>query len=165
MTPLSLLGTQKLASLLKSANGVDAQLALLAQSGNIQMPAKPAAQIVLSSASPDIGDKDIQLTYPRICLYSSGLKNNQFEKFRSFSGTLAVNVDVWASANLVDQTDEWIHYYVEAVRQVLRSNVGDWGDGVLFPGQYDVQLQPPKSGGLGYVQSARITCALTVTEG
>jgi len=76
----------------------------------------------------------------------------------------AVIAEVWASGNLVNDTDQWIHFYVEAVTDILRQNIGDWGDGIFFSGIYDVQFQPPKSGGVGFVQSAKVSCNLNVSR-
>jgi hypothetical protein len=136
----------------------------LNNSCNVNVPSIGITQIVLSSVSQDMGDKDVQLIYPRICLYSAGIKNTQIEKFMSLSGSLAAVADIWASGNFIGDVDQWIHFYVEAFTNVLRRNIGDWGDGVFFPGAYDVQFQPPKPGGLGFVQAARITLSLNVSR-
>jgi hypothetical protein len=47
---------------------------------------------------------------------------------------------------------------------VLRGQIGDWGNGIFFSGMYEVQFQPPKSGGLGYVQSAKVTLIFNVSQ-
>ncbi len=164
MLPLTILAAQKLSNLLTNGNALQQQIKAIAASCNVIVPIITDAQVVLSSATPDIGDKNIQLTYPRICLYSLGVKNAQIEKFRSLSGTVSVVGEVWASANLVNDADEWIHFYVEAMTNILRENIGDWGDGMFFSGIYDVQFQAPKSGGIGYVESAKVTCNLNVSR-
>jgi len=106
---------------------------------------------------------NIQLTYPRVCLYSSNVKNTQFEKFRSFSGQVLLVAEIWASDNLATQADEWIHFYVESVGEILQNNIGDWGDGMFYGGAYNVMFQPPKAGGLGFVESAKLTLSLNVS--
>ena len=164
MFPLTLFVVQKTASLLNSGNALQQQLAALTSACNAIVPTIPPGQVVLSSATPDLGDKDIQLTYPRICLYSAGLRNTQLEKFRSLSGSVLVAAEVWASGNLVNEVDQWIHFYIEAMSNVLRSHIGDWGNGIFFSGMYDVQFQPPKAGGLGYVQSAKVTFSFNVSQ-
>jgi hypothetical protein len=111
-----------------------------------------------------MNDRDIQFTYPRVCLYTAGIKNTQMEKFRSLSGSLTAVTDVWASGNLIGDIDRWIHFYVEAITNILQRSIGDWGDGIFFPGVYDVQFQPPKVGGLGFVQAARISFNLNVSR-
>ncbi|HEX4809180.1 MAG TPA: hypothetical protein VH325_09635 [Bryobacteraceae bacterium] len=163
MLPLSLLAAQKLANLLTNANLLTTQISQIAAETNVNIPTILPAQVVLSSATPDIADLRAQMSYPRVCIYSDTIKNTQVEKFRSLSGTIGVTAEVWASGTLVQQTDQWIHYYVEALTLALRQNIGDWQDGLFFSGIYTVQFQQPKAGGLGYVQSAKITCSLGVS--
>lgn len=162
--PITFLAAQKLLTLLTTGNELAQQVNLLAAEANLEIPAIPATQVVLSSVPPDIGDKNVQLTYPRVCLYSTGLKNTQLEKFRSLSGTIAVVAEIWTSGDMVTQSDQWIHFYVEGVTEVLRQNIGDWGDGMFFSGMYDIQFQQPKAGGFGFVQSAKVTCSLNVSR-
>jgi hypothetical protein len=83
MLPLTMLAAEKLSSLLITGNALGLQIGTIASSANQNVPDIPASQIVLSSATPDMGDRNLQFTYPRVCLYSTGLKNLQTEKFRS----------------------------------------------------------------------------------
>ena len=162
--PATLIASQKMANLLSANNALAQQIAGIAQLANVAIPAITASQIVLSSAQPDIGDKSLAFSYPRACLYSSALKNTLFEKFKSLSGTVTVATEIWASGNLFTETDQWIHFYVEAVTEIYRQNVGDLDDGFYLSGAYDVQFQPPKPGGFGFSQSAKINCVLNVSE-
>ncbi len=164
MLPITILAAEKVAGLLTSGNALQQQISRLASSNNSQVPRLSSDQVILSSAPSPIADLNEQLTYPRICLYASGLKNTQIEKFRSLSGTVSVTGDVWASGNLVEDVDRWIHFYVEAFTDILRQNIGDWGDGIFFSGMYEVQFQPPKAGGFGYIESAKVTCNLNVSQ-
>lgn len=164
MTPLTILAAQKVVNLLTTQDALQQQIAAIAASCNANLPVITSSQVLLSSASSDIGDKNIQLTYPRVCLYSGGLKNTLTERFRSLSGTIAVTAEIWASGNLVTNTDQWIHFYVEAATDILRQNIGDWGDGIFFSGIYEVQFLAPKAGGLGFVQSAKLMCNLNVSR-
>ena len=163
MLPITILAVQKISDLLTANSALEQEITSIAAM-NVSVPTIQSQQVVLSSAGNDIGDRDAQLTYPRICLYSEGFQNSRFEKFRAFSGQLHATVDIWASGNLVNDTDRWIHFYVEAVSKILRKSAGDWGDGVFFGGAYDVQFQPPKTGGIGFVQMARLRCNLTVNQ-
>ena len=163
MTPLTFLAAQKVSNLMTAGNALQQQAAAIGTAMNIDAPALLPSQILLSSVAPDMGDKALQLSYPRVCIYSNGAKNTQLEKFRSFSGTVAVTVEIWTSGDLATQVDQWIHLYAEAVTEVLRSNTGDWGDGLFYSGNYDLSLQPPKAGGLGYVESAKLTFNLNVS--
>jgi hypothetical protein len=159
-----MLAAAKLSSLLTTGNALRLQINTIASSANQNVPNIPSSQIVLSSATPDMADKNLQFTYPRVCLYSTGLKNSHTEKFRSLSGTVLVIADIWVSANLLQDADSWSHFYVEAVTKVLRQSIGDWGDGIFFSGTYDVQFQAPKAGGFGFVELARVICNLNVSR-
>jgi len=163
MLPLTLLAARKLAGLLTTNDLLAQTITSLAQEAGITIPVISSDQVVVSSAARELGDREIEFNYPRVCVYSSQMKNTQEEKFRSFSGGIVMAADIWASGNLLDDSDQWIHYYIEALTAILRANRGDWGDGFLFSGIYDVQLQPPKIGGFGYVELARVTCGLNVS--
>jgi hypothetical protein len=163
MLPLTLLAAQKLLNLLTNNDALTSAIGLLAAQAGMVVPPLTSSQVVLSSAGNEVADKEILLTYPRICLYSSQMKNAQWEKFRSFSGSIAVVAEVWASGNLIGDADQWIHFYVEGLTAILRANIGDWGDGFAFSGIYDVQLQPPKAGGFGYTELAKLTCSLDIS--
>jgi hypothetical protein len=163
MTPISTLAVQKLISILTTGNALQQTLAAIEATAQVQVPVISTTQIVASSAAPDLADNNLQMSYPRVCVYTNGIQNKQIEKFRSFSGTLTVVVEIWASANLLTQTDQWIHFYIEAVTELLRSNIGDWGNGFFFSGKYDVQFQPPKAGGFGFVESSKLTITLNVS--
>jgi hypothetical protein len=163
MLPLTLLAAKKLLSLLTNDDALTSSISALSMEAGIVVPPLVSSQVVLNSASNDIADKEILLSYPRICLYSNQIKNAQREKFRSFSGSVAVVAEVWASGNLIGDADQWIHFYVEGLTAILRANIGDWGDGFSFSGVYDVQIQPPKAGGFGYTELAKLTCSLDVS--
>lgn len=164
MLPLTILAAQKVSNLLTNGDALQQEISAIAASSQMNVPPIPSNQVVLTSVTPDIGDKNFQLTYPRICLYSTVVRNTHIEKFRSLSGTVSVTAEVWASANLLQDTDQWIHFYVEAMTNILRQNIGDWGDGIFFSGVYDVQFQQPKAGGLGFVESAKVTCTLNISR-
>ncbi len=163
MLPLTLIATQKVANLLVQGDALAQRIAAIAAAANLSIPAIDSTQVVISAVTPDVGDRDVQMSYPRVCLYSNLVKNAQSEKFRSFSGAVGVVAETWASANLVTQADQWIHYYVEAITGILRSSIGDWGDNMFFCGRNDVKFQPPKAGGLGFVESAAIACSTDVS--
>ncbi|MFL6451366.1 MAG: hypothetical protein ACJ746_27370 [Bryobacteraceae bacterium] len=164
MLPLTLLAIQKVSDLLTSNSALTQELTSLTNSIATSIPVIDSAHVVLSSVASDLGDTDARLGYPRVCLYSSGYRNSQLEKFCSFSGVVSAVADIWTSANLVDDTDRWIHYYVEAVTALVRRSAGDWGDGIYFPGIYDVQFQPAKAGGIGFVQLAKLRFDLIMTQ-
>ena len=163
MLPLTLLATDKLLNLLTANNALSQAIQTSAAAAGQETAPLNSAQIIGSYVGPDMGDLDLQLSYPRVCIYAIQVVNNQREKFRAFSGVVAMSVDVWSSASLEQPTEMALHFYVDGIAGILRANIGDWGDGCRYSGIYDVRMQVPKAGGLGFVQSAKLTCNLEVS--
>jgi hypothetical protein len=163
MVPITFLTCTKFADLLTTNNALQNGITALNAQYNLSIPFIPNENVVLSSASADLADLSVQLSYPRVCVYPVSLKNAGLEKSRSLSGNVLITADILASADLVNDTDQWIHFYVHAITTLLRASAGSWGDGVFFSGLYDVQFQPPKVGGLGFVLLARLNLNLLVS--
>jgi hypothetical protein len=164
MLPLTMLAAQKISDLLTDENALEHKISAIAASSSLTLPSITSGRVALSSVSAEMADRDFQLTYPRISLYSTAIRNTQIEKFRSLSGTVSVVAELWASANLLQETDHWIHFYVEAMTDILRQNIGDLGDGMFFSGAYEVHFQQPKVGGFGWVESAKVICDLNISR-
>jgi hypothetical protein len=163
MLPLTLLATNKIMNLLTLNDALSQAVNASAAAAGQEVAPLNSAQVINSFVGPDMGDLDLQLTYPRVCIYSSQIVNNRREKFRAFSGVAALSLDVWSSASLEQQTEAALHFYVGAVAGILQINIGDWGDGFRYSGIYEVRIQPPKVGGAGFVQCAKLTCNLEVS--
>ena len=163
MLPLTLLATNKLLNLLTVNDALSQAISSNAAASGVDVMPLSTEQIIGSYVNPDMGDLNLQMTYPRICLYAGQVTNNQREKFRAFSGVVSVIADVWSSASLEQPVETALHFYVQGMADILQANLGDWGDGFRFPGVFGVHLQPPKLGGLGFVQLGRVTCDLHVT--
>ncbi len=164
MLPLTLLAPQKVVELLVSDQALSNAISAASDQNQMLVPNISPEQVLVSSAAPDLADLVNEYYYPRICVYSSGLKNSHLEKFRSISGSISVVAEIWTSANFLSDTDRWIHFYVDAFTTIMGSNIGDLGDGLFFPGTFDMQFQPPKRGGFGFLQMAKVTCNLTVSR-
>jgi hypothetical protein len=163
MLPLTLLASNKLLNLLTVNDALSQAVNASAAAAGIQIVSLNTAQIFSSSLSADLADMDLQRLYPRVSIYSGQIVNSQREKFRAFSGIAALSAEVWSSASLEQQTEMGLHFYVDGIANLLRANIGDWGDGFRYSGIYEVTMQTPKAGGLGFVQSGRVTCNLEVS--
>jgi hypothetical protein len=163
MLPLTLLATNKLLNVLAANDSLSQAINSGAAAAGVVIAPLNTSQIIASFVAPEIGDMDLQLLYPRVSIYTAQVVNNQREKFRAFSGVAVVVADVWSSASLEQQTEVALHFYVEGVTAILRANIGDWGDGFRYSGVYNVQVQTTKTGGLGFVQLARLTCNFEVS--
>jgi hypothetical protein len=54
--------------------------------------------------------------------------------------------------------------YTDAVRQVLETSRGDWGDGMFYSGEYQASFGPVKHGGKNFIQTAKITFEVGVSR-
>lgn len=162
--PISLSVLTKCAAFLQNGSALEAHIQAAGQQAGLNIPVIAPEQVVLTAANTALADGNMDLSYPRVCLHVSSLKNNLAERFLAFSGTASLDVDVWASASLITDCEEWLHYYVDAVTSILTGVRGDWGEGVYFSGLYEVAVQAPKQGGLGFVQLATITYPINVSQ-
>ena len=163
MLPLTLLATDKLLDLLTVNSALSQAINSGAAAAGVSLAPLVPAQVYSSFVSADMGDLDLQLSYPRVFISAGQISNGQREKFRSFSGTAAMAVDVWSSASMEQATEVALHFYVGGITSVLTANIGDLGNGCRYSGIYEVKMGTPKAGGLGFVQSARLTCNLEVS--
>ena len=147
-----------------NSNGLEREVTRIASLAVRSVPALPQSQVFRDIDLDHDGGLQQQLGYPRVAVFSNRVRNQQIEKFRSLSGVVTVVAEISATADLVDEVDSAIHFYVEAVSNVFRRNIGDWGDGMFFPGTYDIEVQPPSTGASGFLQLARITCELNVSR-
>ena len=99
MVPITLLALQKASQLVATNDAFEQAIQVLNQQSGLQIPILKTKNIILNSASQDIGDRNVQLTYPRICLSVDKVKNLREEKFRSFSGTVSVSANILASGD------------------------------------------------------------------
>ena len=54
--------------------------------------------------------------------------------------------------------------YIQAVTDAIESHRGELTDGVHLSGRYVVEVEAPKAGGRGFLQSARILVPIEVTR-
>lgn len=163
MAPLSLLSAQVLAGRLTLRDALQENVSAIGTELGITLPGIPSSQVIVSSAGAELADKHLDLTYPRVSIFGSGIKNTQIEKFRALSGVVTLTAEIWASGDLMTQLETWIHCYVEGVAAVLRASTGDWGSGIYYQGGYEVLFQAPKVGGFGFVQSAKLVLGVGVS--
>jgi hypothetical protein len=162
--PITILAAQKFADILVEEDALQEAILTLGKACDVSAPLIPVSQILVTSVGADLADRNGRFSYPRILLYCDGLKNSQIEKFRSISGSVSVVVEIHSSSNLLEDVERWIHFYVEALTGILRRRAGDWGDGIFYTGIYEVVLSTPKTGGLGFVKTSKISFSLNVSR-
>ncbi|MBM3787573.1 MAG: hypothetical protein FJW30_24725 [Acidobacteria bacterium] len=160
------IGTQavsKAAGILRAPAGLPAGLAALAQSGGIQIPPMDATQILARAVPAELVEKTAGTKYPAYHIYCEKLQNTLREKFRQFSGTALMAVDVRVTHDRLEGLDEKVQVYVDALTDVLDSNRGDWGQGMFYTGGYTVTFQPVKHGGKNFLQTAKVNFEVQVS--
>ena len=148
----------KLMDRLTAPAGLGAGMADLVQAGG-------AAPLVLAqNAAADLVDKTAGAQYPLVTACCEKISNDLHEKFRSFSGTVQLAVEVRHSQDRLDGLEDALEQYADAVTQTLTANRGDWGDGMFYAGAYQVSFGAVKKGGRNFTQAARITFEVGVSR-
>jgi hypothetical protein len=143
--------------------GVNANLVALAQGA----PAIPApliaAQIRSGNIAADLVDRSSVVQYPSANVYCDKIVNSQIEKFRTFSGTLQMAIDLRHSEDRLEDVQSDLESYVDAATATLAASLGDWGGGMYYAGGYQVAFGPVKHGGKNFIQTAKITFEIGVS--
>ncbi len=147
----------KVLNLLTATPGLNSNLDNIGQIVNLTLSPIRASQIVTRNVAVDLSEKSGQAHYPTVLIYCDRLSNSLREKFRTFSGTAGMVIEVRLSQDKLDGLDTTMEMYVDAVTQILDGNRGDWGQGLFYSGGYDVAFGPIKQGGRNFIQIAKIT--------
>jgi hypothetical protein len=143
--------------------GVNSGLAALVAPGS--RPTQLAtAQVRSQNVAPDIAEKANIVTYPLVNVYCEKISNTLVEKFRTFSGTVQMAIELRHSQDQLDGLQDAVELYADAVMQTLNTGRGDWGDGMFYGGAYDVSFGPIKKGGKNFIQVAKVTFEIGVSR-
>lgn len=165
MATATQLAVSKLTSTLQgTSSGLTAAVASLTQADPQPIAIPAQWQIGQLQAAADLQDKTGRAGSPSFNIYVDRVKNQMGEKFRSFSGTVQVVVEVRVTQDRIDGLTETLQLYADAVTTVIENNRGDLGDGYFLTGGYDVTFDAVKRGGLNLQQIARVTCELHVSR-
>lgn len=151
------------ADLLRSPGGLQAGLAAIADANQIALSAVDTAQIIAQNIPADLIERSAGTKYPAFHVYCEKLQNTLREKFRTFSGTASLHVDVRVTHDRLEGLDQRLQWYVDALTEVLDANRGDWGGGLFYTGGYTITYQPVKPGGKNFLQTAKVTFDVQVS--
>jgi hypothetical protein len=163
MAQIGTKSVQKALALLRAPIGLEAGLAAISAANGVALPALEPSQIVAHNIAPDVMEKSAGSKYPAYHIYCEKLMNTLREKFRQFSGTALLTVDVRVSHDRLEGLDQKLQWYVDALTEVLDSNRGDWGGGMHFTGGYTVAFTPVKHGGRNFLQTAKVSFEVQVS--
>ncbi len=157
MTRAATTAAGELSRILRADTGLPHSVGQISQAAESPLPMFEASQIFDRFLSPEIADKVGGTKYPAIYLFCERVTNSQVEKFRTFSGTADLVLEIRVSHDHVDQLQSNLQHYVDAVTDVLDRNRGTWGPGTYYTGGYEVTFQAVKRGGKCYLQTAKIS--------
>ncbi len=120
--------------------------------------------IVALNASVEISEKTGYVHYPALLVYCDKLSNTLKEKFRQFSGTAHVIVEVRHSQDELTGIESSADVYVDAVCALLDDSRGDWGAGLFYAGGYDVSYEAVGRGGRNFLQRAKVGFDVEVSK-
>ena len=164
MAQLANIAVKTLENLLRAPTGLANGLtAVCLRSGNELEPLK-ANQIVAQNISADLVERSAGVQYPTYFLYCEKLNNTLREKFRQFSGTATLSVEVCVTHDRLEHIAPSIQLYVDALTETLDANRGDWGDGQFYTGGYQITFSAVKPGGKHYIQVAKATFDLQISK-
>ena len=163
MAQIGTTAVQKAAGLLRAPAGLQAGLAAIGQVNQVALPILELSQIIAQNVPADLIEKSAGTKYPAYHIYCEKLQNTMREKFRQFSGTATLNVDVRVTHDRLEGLDEKVQWYVDALIEVLDTHRGDWDNGLFYTGGYTVTYQPVKHGGKNFLQTAKVTFDVQVS--
>jgi hypothetical protein len=152
MSQAALIALNEFARLLRADSGLPARVA------EISADLNPVSEsdVYTNNAAADLLEKSAAARYPSFHVYCDRVLNKLGEKFRTFSGTAELIVEIRVSHEHIDQLHDQLNVYVQAVTDVLDHNRGMWAPGVFHSGTYEINFQPAKRGGKNFIQSARV---------
>jgi hypothetical protein len=164
MNTLGTFATATVVGLISGPTGMNANLASLGSPDNLVAPLIDTAQIYQQNVAAELVEQSTTVKYPSVYVYCEKYANKLTEKFRSFSGTVQMAVEVRHSQDRLDGLQDALELYVDSVTQVLDAERGDWGNGLFYAGGYDVSLGAVKHGGRNFLQTAKILFQIDVSR-
>jgi len=156
--------TAQVLELLTAPQGLNACVATLALAENVNLPPVGPNQLLAQNVSIELAERSGDVKYPAVSVYCEKIANQLKEKFRTFSGNALMAIEVRVSQDRLDGIENQIQMYLDAATQVLDQNRGDWGEGMYYAGGYEVTIGPVKHGGQNFIQVAKVTFNVGVSE-
>ena len=146
------------------ATGINAGVAALSSPGSALTTPMLAGQVRAQNVAADLAERSSTVQYPAVNVYCEKVANKLSEKFRSFSGTVQMAVEVRHSQDALTGLQDTLELYTDSITQMLDGSRGDWDDGMFYAGGYEVALGPVKQGGRNFTQAAKITFQIGVSR-
>lgn len=147
------LATGKVAQLFAGTDGAPGEAQLVIGNNGVTCEAR----VRMQNVAADLAEQSDAVRYPVLQVYCEKIINNQAEKFRTFSGTLQMAIEVRHSGDRLEGLGARLESVADAVTSILTASRGDWGDGMFYSGAYQVAFAAVKRGGKNFVQAAKVT--------
>ena len=163
MARVGSLVVRTLGGMLRAETGLPFTVGAIAARESLPAERFPVAAVIEQNIDAATLEKRAGAKYPSINIYCERVENRLREKFRTFSGTAHMAMEVRVSHDHLAQVEQDLALYVDAVTQVLDLNRGPWSGAMFYGGGYEVRFDPVKHGGRNYLQTAKITFSLDVS--
>jgi hypothetical protein len=157
MVSIATRATLKLVQLLAAPSGLNTNIAALAQAENVTLATIPASYLFTDNVPSDIAEKSLGSKYTSVYIYCEKIANTLKEKFRSFSGTVEMAIEVRVSQDRLEGIDRITQLYTDALTQTLNQNRGDWGQGLFYSGTFEISFGTVKHGGSNFLKIAKVS--------
>ncbi|MGJ5817880.1 hypothetical protein [Paludibaculum fermentans] len=154
----------RLQGLLAGEWGLGTSMASLQGYYGLSPEATQEVAVGLVRAPAEFQEKAGSTRYPVIQTYCDQIENKRSEQFRAFSGRMRLVTEVRVSTDRLEGLAERLHFYVDAVRDVVERNAGCLGEGVFLEPGYEVAFEAVKKGGLNFLQVGRVVCWVGVSR-
>ncbi|HYM06113.1 MAG TPA: hypothetical protein VEU11_06095 [Terriglobales bacterium] len=144
---------------------MNTSIAQLAQAESLALPPIPANHFFTDNVSSEIAEKSVEPKYPAVYIYCDKMVNDLKEKFRNFSGSIRMAIEVRVSQDRLEGIDRMSQIYTDAVTQTLNQNRGDWGQGLFHTGSYEISFSPVKHGGRNFIKTAKVSFDVDASVG
>ena len=149
--------------LITGASGLNSSLGALTQTDRALAGPLDMAQVRAQNVAADLAERASKLKYPVVNVYCEKVTNRLTEKFRRFSGTVQMTIEIRHSQDRLEGLQDSLHLYTDAAAQVLAANRGDWGNGMFYAGGYEASFGAVKQGGKNFIQVAKVTFEIGVS--
>jgi Uma2 family endonuclease len=149
--------------MLRAETGLPQSVSALAAQMQVAIPEPDSLPVVARNVAAELSDRSSGSRYPSFHVYCERITNSLREKFRTFSGTADLIVEVRVSHDRLEEVEQQLQLYVDAVTDVLDRNRGEWSQGYFYTGGYEVLLGAVKQGGKHFLQTAKVRFVLHIS--
>lgn len=158
------IATQEVMARMQSEAGLAFSIAAISERESVALGPFAPEQLVARNMPAELAEKTAGVTYPLVHIYCERVVNDLREKFRVFSGTATMCMDVRVSHDRIDRVEQKLQFFVEAVTEVLDSNRGTWPRGMFYGGGYEVTFGALKHGGKNFIQTAKVRFDVNISS-